>query len=71
MTTRSLHVLTPLKLEGWPSYRLEPSARTRRSSATTPGSRRTACALGRPIWRRFAVTERTNTVDALKASFEG
>jgi hypothetical protein len=28
-------------------------------------------ALGRPIWRRFAVTERTITVDALKASFEG
>lgn len=26
--------------------------------------------LGRPIWRRLAVKERTITVDALKASFE-
>ena len=25
---------------------------------------------GRPIWRRFAVKERTITVDALKDSFE-
>jgi len=27
--------------------------------------------LGTPIWRRFAVKERTITIDALKASFEG
>jgi hypothetical protein len=26
--------------------------------------------LGTPVWRRFAVKERTITVDALKASFE-
>ena len=72
MTTRSLHVLTPMKLEGWPSYRLEPVGEN--ETLVRHHARLAAYgvwALGRPIWRRFAVTERTITVDALKASFEG
>jgi uncharacterized protein YndB with AHSA1/START domain len=60
-----------LKFEGWPSYRLEPTSegetRVRhRATLESYGVWR----LGTPIWRRFAVKERTTTLDALKASFE-
>lgn len=60
-----------LKLEGWPSYRLEPSG----DGGTVVRHRGTLVAygvwrLGTPILRRLAVKERTATVDALKASFE-
>jgi uncharacterized protein YndB with AHSA1/START domain len=60
-----------LKFEGWPSYHLQASG----DSATLVRHRGTLMSygvwrLGRPIWRRFAVKERTITVDALKASFE-
>ena len=60
-----------LKFEGWPSYHLEPSGESatlvrHRAKLVPYGVYR----LGAPIWRRFAVKERTVTVDALKASFE-
>ena len=60
-----------LKFEGWPSYHLQPSGDTdtlvrHRGKLVSYGVWR----LGTPIWRRFAVKERTITVDALKASFE-
>lgn len=60
-----------LKFEGWPSYRLEPAGENEtrvrhRGKLISYGLWR----LGTPIWRRFAVKERTITVDALKASFE-
>lgn len=60
-----------LKFEGWPSYHLEPFGDNEtlvrhRGTLVSYGVWR----LGTPIWRRFAVNERTITVDALKASFE-
>jgi uncharacterized protein YndB with AHSA1/START domain len=59
------------KFEGWPSYHLRPSGDGQtlvlhRATLVSYGVWR----LGTPIWRRFAVKERTITVDALKASFE-
>ena len=60
-----------LKFEGWPSYHLQPSGDNEtlvrhRGKLAAYGVWR----LGNPIWRRFAVKERTTTIDALKASFE-
>ena len=60
-----------LKFEGWPSYHLRPSGDSEtlvrhRAKLLSYGVWR----LGTPVWRRFAVKERTITVDALKASFE-
>ena len=60
-----------LKFEGWPSYRLQSSGEgetlvRHRGKLVSYGVWR----LGTPIWRRFALKERTITVDALKASFE-
>lgn len=60
-----------LKFEGWPSYHLQPSGDNQtvvrhRAKLVSYGVWR----LGTPIWRRFAVKERTITIDALKASFE-
>ena len=55
-----------LKFQGWPSYQLQPSGdsetlvRHRGKVVSYSGWR-----LGTPIWRRFAVKERTITVDAL------
>jgi uncharacterized protein YndB with AHSA1/START domain len=58
--------------EGWPSYRLEPVSEDEtlvrhRGKLMAYG----AWQLGRPIWRRVAVKERTRVVDALTASFGG
>jgi uncharacterized protein YndB with AHSA1/START domain len=60
-----------LKFEGWPGYYLQSSG----DSETLVRHRATlvsygAWRLGTPIWRRFAIKERTITVDALKASLE-
>ena len=60
-----------LKFEGWPSYHLRSSGDSEtlvrhRGELVSYGVWR----LGTPIWRRFAVKERTITIDALKASFE-
>ena len=60
-----------LKFEGWPSYHLQPSGDgetlvRHRGKLVSYGVWR----LGTPIWRRFAVRERTITINALKASFE-
>ena len=60
-----------LKFEGWPSYHLQPAGNSEtlvrhRGKLVSYGLWR----LGRPIWRRYAIKERTITVDALKASFE-
>jgi len=60
-----------LKFEGWPSYRLQSSGEgetlvRHRGKLVSYGVWR----WGTPIWRRFALKERTTTVDALKASFE-
>jgi len=60
-----------LKFEGWPSYHLLPTSDSEtlvrhRGKLVSYGIWR----LGTPIWRRFAIKERTITVDALKASFE-
>ena len=60
-----------LKFEGWPSYELQATGDggtlvRHRARLVSYGVWR----LGTPIWRRFAVKERTITIDALKASFE-
>jgi uncharacterized protein YndB with AHSA1/START domain len=60
-----------LKFEGWPSYHLQPSGEDEtvvrhRARLVSYGVWR----LGTPVWRRFAVKERTICVDALQASFE-
>jgi uncharacterized protein YndB with AHSA1/START domain len=60
-----------LKYEGWPSYHLQSSGDggtlvRHRGKLAVYGVR----ALAAPIFRRFAVKERTITIDALKASFE-
>ena len=60
-----------LKFEGWPSYSLQTSAENEtlvrhHAKLNVYGVYRLAA----PIFRRFAVRERTATVDALKASFE-
>ncbi|WP_277208958.1 hypothetical protein [Isoptericola croceus] len=59
------------RARGWPSYHLQPSGDgetlvRHRGKLVSYGVWR----LGTPIWRRFAVKERTIRVDALKASFE-
>lgn len=59
------------KFEGWPSYQLEPAGDgetlvRHQGKLTSYGVWR----LGTPIWRRFAVKERTTTLEALKVSFE-
>ena len=60
-----------LKFEGWPSYHLQSSG-----DGNTVVRHRGKLAvygvyqLAAPIFRRFAVKERTITIDALKASFE-
>jgi uncharacterized protein YndB with AHSA1/START domain len=60
-----------LKFEGWPTYRLQSTGDSetlvRHSGKLVSYG---VWRLGTPIWRRFAVKERTITVDALKASFE-
>ena len=60
-----------LKFEGWPSYRLEASGDgetlVRHRGTLVPHG---VWRLGTPLWRRFALKERTITVDALTASFE-
>ena len=60
-----------LTFEGWPSYALEPngdnSTRVRHHARLTMYG---IYAFGSPIFRRFAVKERTVTIDALQASFE-
>lgn len=60
-----------LRSEGWPSYALQPSGENatlvrHHAKMKTYGVYRLAA----PIFRRFAVRERTVTIDALKASFE-
>ena len=60
-----------LKFEGWPSYHLQPygdgeTLVRHRAKLVSYGVWRFAT----PILRRYAVKERTITVDALKASFE-
>ncbi|WP_332644974.1 SRPBCC family protein [Aeromicrobium sp.] len=60
-----------LKYEGWPSYTLEPagdnSTLVRHHAKLTIYGMYVVMA---PIFRRFAIKERTVTIDALKASFE-
>ena len=60
-----------LKFEGWPGYDLQSTSDgetlVRHSARLVSYG---VWRLGTPIWRRFAVKERTITVDALKASFE-
>lgn len=60
-----------LKFEGWPSYHLQPSGPNEtlvlhRAKLVPYGIWR----LATPVLRRFAVKERTTTINALKASFE-
>ena len=60
-----------LKYEGWPGYSLETAGENEtlvrhHAKLTTYGVYRLAA----PIFKRFAVRERTVTIDALKASFE-
>ncbi len=60
-----------LKYEGWPGYSLQHSGENgtlvrHHAKLVTYGVYR----LASPIFRRFAIRERTATIDALKASFE-
>ena len=60
-----------VKYEGWPSYSLQPAGENgtlvrHHARLATYGMYR----LASPIFRRFAVRERTATIDALRASFE-
>lgn len=59
-----------LTFEGWPGYTLQPAGDgtlvRHHAKLTMYG----IYAYGSPIFRRFAVKERTVTIDALKASFE-
>jgi uncharacterized protein YndB with AHSA1/START domain len=60
-----------LQFEGWPSFHLQSSGAgetlvRHRGKLVSYGIWR----LGKPLWRRFAIKERTITVDALKSSFE-
>ncbi len=60
-----------LTFEGWPSYSLQVSAENgtlvrHHAKLNVYGVYRLAA----PIFRRFAIRERTVTIDALKASFE-
>lgn len=60
-----------LTFEGWPGYHLEATG----DNETLVRHRARLMAygvwrLGAPLWRRFAVKERTITLEALKASFE-
>jgi uncharacterized protein YndB with AHSA1/START domain len=57
--------------EGWPSYQLESAGDS--STLVRHHAKLTMYgmyAFGSPIFRRFAVKERTLTIDALRASFE-
>jgi len=59
-----------LTFEGWPSYELESVSEDEtlvrhRARLVSYGVWR----LGTPLWRRFAVKERTTTLGALEASF--
>lgn len=59
-----------LKSEGWPSYTLQPAGD---ATLVRHHAKLTMYGLTRllaPIYRRYAVKERTVTIDALKASFE-
>ncbi len=60
-----------LKFEGWPSYHLQPlddqATLVRHRGRLAPYG---VWRLATPILRRFAVKERTVTLEALKASFE-
>jgi uncharacterized protein YndB with AHSA1/START domain len=60
-----------LKFEGWPGYSLQVSGenetRVRHHAKLNVHG---VYGLAAPIFRRFAVRERTVTIDALKASFE-
>lgn len=58
--------------QGWPGYRLEPLG----DNETLVRHRGRLLAygvwqLGKPLWRRLAIRERTRVVDALAASFRG
>lgn len=58
--------------ERWPGYRLEPLG----DNETLVRHRGRLLAygvwqLGKPLWRRLAIRERTRVVDALAASFRG
>jgi uncharacterized protein YndB with AHSA1/START domain len=59
-----------LRLEGWPGYHLHPGEQEtlvrHHARLVSYGVWR----LGTPLWRRYAVKERTVTMDALQASFE-
>jgi uncharacterized protein YndB with AHSA1/START domain len=60
-----------LRSEGWPGYSLESAGENgtlvrHHAKMTMYGLTRLAA----PVFRRFAVRERTATIDALKASFE-
>ncbi len=60
-----------LKFEGWPSYQLQ--ALDEHTTLVRHRGRLASYGLwrlGTPIWRRFAIKERTITLEALKASFE-
>jgi uncharacterized protein YndB with AHSA1/START domain len=60
-----------LTFEGWPGYHLE--AVSDNETLVRHSARLVSYGvwrLGTPIWRRFAVRERSITVEALKASFE-
>jgi uncharacterized protein YndB with AHSA1/START domain len=60
-----------LKFEGWPAYHLEPvgdrETRVRHRARLVPYG---VWRLATPVLRRFAVNERTTTLEALRASFE-
>lgn len=60
-----------LKSEGWPGYSLQPAGDN--ATLVRHHAKLTMYGLTRllaPIYRRYAVKERTVTIDALKASFE-
>jgi len=60
-----------LTFESWPSYRLQSAGEG--ETLVRHGGKLVSYGLwrlGTPIWRRFAVKERTVTVEALKASLE-
>ena len=60
-----------LTLEGWPGYTLEPDGENAtRVHHHAKLKMYGIWAFGSPIFRRFAVKERTVTIDALQASFE-
>ena len=61
-----------VKTEGWPGYSLEAiDGNTTRVRHHAKMHAYGIYRLGMPLWRRVALRERTITIDALKASFEG